>query len=168
MAESRHRWIAQGLLYALFATCIGVFSQWPVYRPLPAGQALIKLSFSHHGKLVSACRQRSAEELAQLPANMRLAMDCQRERSPVRVEVDIDDQPLYRQLAQPSGWSKDGAATVYQRFELVAGAHRLAVRLNDDARVADFTYQRQETVTLAAGRVLVIDFNAQAGGITLQ
>ena len=160
------KYLAQALLYALFALFIGVFSGWPSYHPLQADQALIKLSFSHHGKLIAECRQRSAEELAKLAPNMRQAMDCQRERSPVRVEVDIDGVGVYRHVAQASGLSKDGASTVYQRFVVTAGPHRLAVRINDDARVAGFNDLREESLTLAAGNVLVIDLNAE--GITLQ
>ena len=60
-------WIGQGLLYALFALAIGTFSTWPAYRHLPADQALIKLSFTHHGKRVLECRQLSPAELAKLP-----------------------------------------------------------------------------------------------------
>lgn len=161
-------WIGQALLYGLFALIIGYFSSSPLYRHLPADQALIKLSFSHEGKLVSACRQRSAEELAKLAPNMRAPMDCPRGRSPVSVEIDLDGTPVYRHLAQPSGLSKDGASTVYHRIPVRSGEHRLAIRLNDDARAAGFNYQREETVNLKPGKVLVIDFNREAGGITLQ
>lgn len=161
-------WIGQALLYGLFALIIGYFSSSPLYRHLPADQALIKLSFSHEGKLVSACRQRSAEELAKLAPNMRAPMDCPRGRSPVSVEIDLDGTPVYRHLAQPSGLSKDGASTVYHRIPVRSGDHRLAIRLNDDARAAGFNYQREETVNLKPGKVLVIDFNREAGGITLQ
>ena len=161
-------WIGQALLYGLFALIIGYFSGSPSYRHLPADQALIKLSFSHEGKRVSACRQRSAEELAKLAPNMRAPMDCPRERSPVTVEIDLDGTQVYRHVAQPSGLSKDGASTVYHRLPVRAGQHRLAIRLNDDTRAPGFNYQREETVTLQPGKVLVIDFNQQAGGITLQ
>ena len=162
------KYLAQALLYGLFVLFIGVFSGWPPYHPLQADQALIRLSFTHHGKLIAECRQRSAEELAKLPPNMRQAMDCQRERSPVAVEIDIDGQTVYRHLAKASGLSKDGASTVYQRFVVSAGPHRLAVRLNDDARIPGFNFQREETLTLAPGKVLVVDFNADKGGVTLQ
>jgi hypothetical protein len=161
-------WIGQALLYGLFALIIGYFSSSPPYRHLPADQALIKLSFSHEGKLVSACRKRTVEELAKLAPNMRQAMDCPRARSPVVVEIDLDGTPAYRQMAQPSGLSKDGASTVYHRFAVQSGEHRVAVRLNDDASVKDFNYRREETVNLKPGKVLVIDFNQEAGGITLQ
>jgi len=49
-----------------------------------------------------------------------------------------------------------------------AGEHRIAVRLSDDVRARDHAYQREATVTLAPGQVLVIDFDAGKGGITLQ
>lgn len=160
------KYLAQALFYGAFALFIGVFSSWPPYHQLQADQALIKLSIKHHGKLVAECRQRSAEELAKLAPNMRQAQDCKRERSPVAVELDVDGQPVYRHLAAASGVSKDGASSVYQRFVLSAGPHRFAVRVNDDARVAGYTHQREETLTLVAGRVLVIDF--QNDGITLQ
>ena len=126
-------WIGQGLLYALFALIIGFFSNWPPYRHLAPDQALIKLSFSHHGKPVAECRQRSPEELAKLPPNMRAPMDCPRERSPVTVEIDLDGAPAFRHVAAPSGLSSDGASTVYQRFLVAAGEHRVAVRLKDDS-----------------------------------
>jgi len=161
-------WIGQALLYGLFALIIGYFSSSPPYRHLPADQALIKLSFSHEGKLVSECRRRTAEELAKLAPNMRAPMDCPRGRSPVTVEIDLDGTPAYRHVAMPSGLSKDGASTVYHRFPVHSGEHRLAIRLNDDARTTGFHYRREEMVILKQGRVLVIDFNQEAGGITLQ
>ena len=161
-------WIGQALLYGLFALTIGYLSSSPPYRHLPPGQALIKLSFSHEGKLVSQCRQRTPEELAKLAPNMRAPLDCPRGRSPVRVEIDLDGSPLYRHVAQPSGLSKDGASTIYHRFAVPSGQHRIAIRLNDDARAQGFNYQREELVALKPGKVLVIDFNQEAGGITLQ
>ena len=99
---------------------------------------------------------------------MRAPMDCQRERSPVVVEIDLDGIAAYRRVAKPSGLSNDGASTVYHRFAVPSGGHRLAIRLNDDARASGFNYRRDETVTLKPGKVLVIDFNSAAGGITLQ
>lgn len=160
--------LGQVLLYALFAVFIGVFSRWPAYQPLAPDQAMIKLSFSHHGKPVSDCRQASAAELAKLPPNMRAPMRCPRERSPVTVELDIDGVTSYRHVAMPSGLSKDGASAVYHRLEVAAGSHRIAVRLSDDARKPGFTHVREAAVALKPAQILVIDFDAEKGGITLQ
>lgn len=160
-------WLGQVLLYGLFALVIGVFSRWPGYQALPPDQALIKVSFIHHGQRVADCRPLSADELAKLPPNMRAPMKCERERSPVTVEVDIDGTTVYRQVAMPSGLSRDGASSVYHRMPVAAGPHRLTVRLNDRAAVPGFNYKREANVTLKPAQVLVIDFDAEHGGITL-
>jgi hypothetical protein len=161
-------WFGQALLYGLFALLIGLFSQWPPYRHLAPDQALIKLSFSHHGRHVSACKVLSAAELARLPPNMRAPSVCPRERAPVIVELDLDGKAVLRQVAAPSGLSKDGASSVYHRLQVGAGEHLLSVRLKDGPGDAGFDYRREARVTLQPGRILVIDFDAAKGGITLQ
>jgi hypothetical protein len=161
-------WLAQGLLYGLFALFVGVFSQWPRYHPLNDGEALIKISFIHSGKPVGDCRPLSAEESAKLPPNMRAPMICPRERSPVTVELDIGGANALRRTAEPSGLSKDGASALYQRLVVPAGEQRIAVRLKDDVRAPGFTHQREAVVTLAPAQVLVIDFDAEKGGITME
>ena len=161
-------WAGQALLYALFALAIGVLSRWPAYHHLGPDQALIKLSFTHTGKPVGDCRPATPAELAKLPPNMRAPLRCPRERSPVTVEVDIGGQPVLRRVVAPSGLSRDGASAAYHRLQVAAGVQRIAVRLNDDARQAGFTHQREATLTLAPAQILVIDFDAEQGGITLR
>lgn len=161
-------WAGQALLYGAFAAVVAVFSSWPTYDHLPHDHALIKLSFTHHAKRMHECEAVSVEELAKLPPNMRAPMRCPRERSPVTVEVDIDDELAYRETASPSGLSRDGAASVYQRIILPAGAHRLSVRLRDSVRTEGFDFERSEVVHLDPADILVIDFDAEQGGITLR
>lgn len=158
--------LGQLLLYAAFAAFIGVFSHWPRYQVLPPGQAVVKVSFIHFGERAQPCRQRSAEELAKLPPNMRAPSQCARERVPVTIEVEVDGRPVYRQVAQPAGLSRDGASAVYHRFALPAGAHRFTVRLRDQPGDA-FNHVREATVQLAPSQVLVIDFDATRGVLTL-
>jgi hypothetical protein len=163
------RWnqiLGQAVLYGLFALFIGVFSSWPRYQALPPDQAVVKVSFTHHGQRVAPCRPLSAEELAKLPPNMRAPLKCERERAPVTIEVDLDGANVYRKVAQPTGMSRDGAAAVYHRLAVPAGEHRIAVRLNDAAGTV-FNHTREATVRLAPAQVLVIDFDAEKGGITL-
>jgi hypothetical protein len=161
-------WAGQALLYGLFALAIGVFSQWPVYRHLGADEALIKVSFIHAGKPIGDCRPLSDAELARLPPNMRAPMKCPRERSPVTVELDLDGVNVLRRSAPPSGLSRDGASAVYQRLVVPAGERRLAVRLSDDVRARDAAHRHDAVVSLRPGQVLVIDFDAEKGGITLR
>lgn len=161
-------WAGQALLYALFALVIGTFSHWPAFHPLGPGEAQIKVSFTHSGKPVDECRPLTADELAKLPPNMRAPMKCPRERSPVTVEVDVGGVTAMRRTVAPSGLARDGASAVYHRLNVAAGEQRIAVRLNDDVRRAGFTYQREATVKLAPAQILVIDFDADRGGITLR
>lgn len=157
--------LMQALLYAAFAATIGWFSSNPPYRHLAPDQALLKLSFSHPGQLRSDCRRRSEEELQKLAPNMRQPLDCPRERSPVTVELLLDGVPLAREAVQPAGVSRDGPSTWYARFPVPAGEHRLAVRIDDSVREPGFNHQRDETVRLQPGRVLVVDFDPARGGI---
>jgi hypothetical protein len=159
-------WLGQGVLYALFALFIGVFSHWPSYQALPPGQAVLKVSFIHHGQRVAPCRPYTAEELAKLPPNMRAPLKCERERAPVHIEVDVDGATVYRHVAQPAGLSRDGASTVYHRLAVPAGEHRIAVRMKDGTG-AGFEHTREATLRLKEAQVLVIDFDPQKGGITL-
>lgn len=160
--------VAQVLLYATFAAALAVFSGWPAYAHLAPDRALIRLSITHAGQRLGDCRPLTPEELAKLPPNMRAPTRCPRERAPVTVEVDIDGALAHRQVAQPSGLARDGAAAIYQRIEVGAGAHRIAVRLKDGATGAGFDYTGEAVVTLAAAQVLVIDFDPGARRITIR
>ena len=160
--------IGQVLLYGVFALVIGVFSRWPSYQALAPGKAVVKLSFSHHGKPIADCHATSAADLAKLPPNMRAPIKCPRQRSPVKVELDVDGVTSFRYEAIPSGLSRDGASVVYQRMEVAAGPHQIAVRMNDDARQSGFTHVREAAVTLRPAQILVIDFDPDKEGITFK
>ena len=158
----------QAVLYALFAAAIGFFSTNPRYRHLPEDQALLKLSFSHPGQLKAECRKRTPEELAKLPPNMRSPMECTRERSPVTVELGLDGGVIAKRVVPPAGLAKDGPSTVYARFPVPAGEHRLTVKLNDSVREPGFNFARDEQVRLAPGQIVVVDFNPEKGGIVIR
>lgn len=161
-------WIGQVLLYGLFAAAIGVFSHWPAYHPLAPGEALIKVSFLHTGKPVGDCRKLTEEELARLPPNMRTPTVCPRERSPVTVQLVLDGHTVLDRTALPSGLRKDGASAMYARMTVPAGEQKLAVRISDDVRVQGPTYEREATVNLVPGQILVIDLDPSQGGVTMQ
>jgi hypothetical protein len=158
----------QAVLYALFGAAIGFFSSHPRYRHLPEDQALLKLSFSHPGQLKAECRKRTPGELAKLPPNMRSPLECSRERSPVTVELAVDGGVIAKRVVPPAGLSKDGPSTVYARFPLPAGEHQLTVKLNDSVREPGFNFTRDERVRLAPGQIVVVDFNAEKGGIVIR
>lgn len=162
------RFGGQAVLYALFAGFVGWFSASPPYHHLGEDEALLRLSFKHPGQYVADCRARSAEELAKLPPQLRATMDCPRERSPVRVRVELDGGPLYDEVFAPAGLRRDGAASGYRRLTIPAGEHSLLVQVNDDARVQGFTHERAQTVQVKPGQVVLIDFVADRGGVVIR
>lgn len=161
------RYAAQGVLYGAFVVAVGYFSSAPAYRHIAADEALVRLSFSHAAQRREPCRTRTPEELAKLPPNMRAERVCPRERADVIVELEMDGQLLYRIVVAPSGLGRDGAATVYRRHVVAAGPHRFRARLADDVR-GEFSYSAERDVEIGAGRVLLIDFNAAAGGFVFR
>lgn len=168
MIAKARAWLAQAILYGLFAAFVGLFSRWPSYQHLAPDRALVKLSFIHHGQRLQACRTLPAEELAKLPPNMRAPLSCPRERAPITVEVDVDGVLALREIAEPAGLSHDGAASVYRRMEVPAGVHRIDVRLRDSARATGFDFERSATLALQPAEILVIDLDPERGGIALQ
>jgi len=162
------RYAGQTALYALFAAAVGYFSTSPRYQHLRPDEALLRLSFSHPGKIKADCRQRTPEELAKLPANMRAPLDCPRERSPVIVRVELDGAELYHETFAPSGLSRDGASTGYRRVPIAAGRHRVRAQFNDDARASGFNYERDRVIDAAAGQVVLIDLLPERGGVVIR
>lgn len=154
----------QAMFYGLFVGVIGYFSSAPAYVHFPANMALIKASFSHAGQPKEECHVRTADELASLPPNMRVPVQCGRERSPVLFDLQLDGKEVYRAELPPSGLSRDGVSTVYQRFPVPAGRHHLRARLKDSVRVPDFNYVKEADIELAPAQVFVVEFSSRNGG----
>lgn len=162
------RFIGQAAVYLGIAALLGVFSQSPAYEHFPPDQGLIKVSLVHSAERREKCRRRSAEEIAELPPNMRKPLSCGRERLPLRLEILLDDKVLIRDSFAPTGLSKDGPARVYQRFVVMPGRHRLTMRLRDSERADGFDYEYDEEIELRAKQNLVIDFRSESGGFVLR
>lgn len=160
------QYIGQGIFYALFMGVIGYFSTLPTYTHLQPDETLIKMSFRHAGQLVGECRQLTPEEIAALPPYKRRGAkkgECPRERSNVVVELELDGKLLYHETLIPTGMAHSSNANVYERITVKAGTHTVKARLKDHSG-EEFNYAYEETVSLAPGRVLVIDFKAATGG----
>jgi len=159
------QYISQGLFYALFMGVIGYFSTLPAYTHLQPDETLIKLSFRHAGEIAGACRERTPEEMAKLPVYQRKGGTkvCPRGRSDVIVELELDGKQLYHEILRPTGLAHSSNSNIYRRIPVKAGVHTLKGRLSDRSDGV-FNYTHEETITLAAGRIMVIDFKAATGG----
>jgi hypothetical protein len=157
------RVVGQFAVILLLFAGVAVLADWPVYRQIPPGDALVTLTFVHGADRRAECRRLSPEEIAKLPPNMRRVQDCPRGRRPIYVEFDIDGRTAYKASLPPTGIAGDGPSRVYQRFVLPAGSHDLAVRMRDSAASEGFDHVRQERVTLAPEQMFVIDYRSETG-----
>lgn len=160
------RYAGQAVAYAAFVVLLAFFATAPAYSPVDPEAAIIKLSFIHVGQRKVECRKMSPEEIARLAPNMRLTLDCPRERLPVLVELELDGKLLLRRELAASGLSHDRASNIYQKFVVPPGRHRVTARLRDSVRTEGFDYTRSTEVELKPRQNFVVDFHAAAGGFS--
>jgi hypothetical protein len=156
--------LAQFAVLAGLAAFAAAFSNAPAYRQIADDTGVIKLSFSHQADRSQECRRRTPEELAKLPPNMRKLMDCPRTRRGISAEFEIDGVMVFSGEISPSGLAKDGPSQIYRRFTVPAGSHTVTARLRDTPRPAGFDHELTETVTVAPGQSLALDFRPEHGG----
>jgi hypothetical protein len=148
----------QIIALAAFAGFVGYFSHAPAYQHRPPEVAVVKLSLTHPGQRLADCHRRTPEELARLAPNMRAKMDCPRGRHSVSIALEVDGRPLYAVTANPAGITSDGAARIYERFDIPAGPHRFVVRMNDGLE-----HRAEHLATLVPQQVFVVGFDEEDG-----
>lgn len=159
------RGILQFMSYAAFAAVLGYFSFWPRYNYASAESATIKVSVSHATRHVKPCVLLTPQQIAELPPNMRRTESCERKRLPLTMEVEVDGDIMLRVDAEPSGLWGDGPASIYERFEVAPGAHKLTTRLRDTDRADGWDYIRSEELVLQPGRYFSVTFRPENEGI---
>ncbi|MDX1508617.1 MAG: hypothetical protein R3358_10080 [Woeseiaceae bacterium] len=158
------RYAVQAACYAALAALMAWLSVSPVYEYAASDVAIIKVSFSHAAQRVTPCVQLTPEQIAALPPNRRRPAKCERERLPLRFELDVDGDTLLVIDRVPSGLWNDGPASIYESFELEPGSYDIAVRLRDSGPGQGWDYTARENVRLTAGRYTTITFRAESGG----
>ncbi|MCK4939358.1 MAG: hypothetical protein KAR80_03625 [Rhodospirillaceae bacterium] len=154
--------IGQGFLYIPFLLAIGYFSSYPSYEFAPENTAQIKLSLTLWGERKIPCRTRTAEELKELPSNMRKAKSCSRERHPVTVTFDLDGKTVFDESASPAGLRDDGPSSFYRTFMVPAGNHELVVNIyNSDDAIP--TEKFSQVIALTSGQAIALTHTAGEG-----
>ncbi len=162
------RYVLQAFNYAIFIALVWYFSSAPAIRILADDEAVLTIAFAHAGQLRGPCRRLSQEELNQLAPNMRKLEECPRERSPVRIEAELDGEPIYRDSLAPPGLFGDGGVDIFYSRKIPAGTYELALRMNDSVRIDDFNHALRQRVTIEPGRILLVGFDARKGFILSQ
>ena len=158
------RYSLQAFNYTLFMAMVWYFSIMPPYHQLDEDQAVVTLSFSHSSELRSACKRLTQEEMNKMPPNKRVPTTCPRERSPVSVELYLNNELMTKQVVIPPGIHQDQGIDLFHRTKVTAGDYQLRVVMNDDVKVAGATYQFEQVITLLPEQQLLLDFDAESGG----
>lgn len=161
------RIVLQALNFAIFMGLVGYFSIYPPFKHLGDDQAMITLAISHAGERREECRKISPEEMAKLPPNMRIPMDCPRERSPITVELTLDGKVVIYNSVEPPGLYKDQGIDIFQSIKIPVGKHLLSIKMNDNVRVEGPTFTHEQGIDLKAAQLLVIQFDSEIGKFTL-
>lgn len=162
------RYVGQAGLFMILAAGVGLLSSRPTVAYFPADSAQIKLSFAHGSQRVAECRRLTVEEIARLPPRERRPNTCARERLPIRVQLLLDERPIYDAVLQPTGLASDGPARVYQKFRVPPGRHEITARLRDSDRREGFDHEQRVTVDLAPLQNLAIDFRSDHGAFSFR
>ncbi len=161
------RIVLQAINFGIFMGLVGYFSIYPPFKHLGDDQAMITLAISHAGERREECRKISPEELAKLPPNMRIPMDCPRERSPITVDLALDGKAVVSNNVEPPGLYKDQGIDIFQSIKVPAGKHMLSIKMNDNVRVEGPTFTHKQDINLEPAQLLVIQFDSAAGKFTL-
>ncbi len=154
------RYALQAFNYILFMVVVWYFSIKPPYHQLQEDQAVITLSFTHATKIREACKKLSQQELMKLAPNMRLPMSCPRERSPLNIELYLDETLLAKDVLVPLGFHKDQGVSLFKSIKVKAGEHVLRVWMNDDVNVDGPTYEYKNNINLKPEQRLLLDFDS--------
>lgn len=154
----------QLLLYAAFALVVGYFSVLPPYRYADPDSATVKVSLSHAGHRVKECVKLTLDEINARALRGEPLNECERERLPLTVELEVDGARVLHRVAAPSGLWNDGPASVYERIAVEPGRHTITARLRDTARTQGWDYEYSKTVDVVAGRYFTVTFRAETGG----
>ncbi|MBF0159818.1 MAG: hypothetical protein HQL58_09855 [Magnetococcales bacterium] len=160
-------WLWQAVAYGAFCLPIWFLSDQPPYRYLQPNESEIKLAFKHAGAPVEECHKRTPEELQKLPPNMRAALSCSRERSPITIDILMDDQVITSHTFRPPGIHKDGSTFVYGKFSVPSGLHRMKLKMEDNVRHAGVDHTLEKQVQLIPNQILLIGFNREEGGFVV-
>ena len=157
MPDAR-RLLGQALLYAVFFVPLVFITHLPMHRHLDEGMAVLKVAVRHAGQIIGECKPVEGAEYDKLPSNMKRPEICPRERSPLQVELILDDKTLYRATVPASGLHSDGVSSMYRRFNIPAGRHHLQLLMNDDVAIQGHPWRLDEVVELQPAQVMVASF----------
>ena len=156
---TRFRILGQVIFYFLLVSLIGYLSGSPEITVYDVGETELKLVIRHSGLVAGECRSLSETELKQLPPNMRVPMICPRGKSPMSVDLTIDETLYFEDIINASGIHNDGVITTYQVFQLPVGTRHIEMTAVAETHAGRFIDKFDEFVEFSEDRVVVLQLN---------
>ncbi len=145
-----------------------LFSTSPRYTFSHSDQSALVLSFKHATRRIHECGE---DERAGFVAGMKnlrhsqnAAVQCgSRERFPLELRVAVDGKETLRKEKKPSGWKRDSAVFIFERFYVSPAPHLVEISMNDSGGGGGkYAYRFGETIRFEPGRLVVIYFDGKS------
>jgi len=125
-------------------------------RTAHAQPAQLRLSLSARPERVERCRELSDDELAKLPAHMRMRTKCEGYSAQYLLTIVVDERPLTADTLRGGGLRHDRPLHVFREYDVAPGPQRIQVEVTrvDASGTSDTTRDEHEarSDTLLGGR----------------
>ncbi|MBI5186907.1 MAG: hydrogenase iron-sulfur subunit [Nitrospinae bacterium] len=145
------------------------------------GKAMLKVGFKHKTPRTHQCTDEEVRAfhgsiVTELPGSKKISRHMEftprgespycgkRERNSAYVEISLDGKPLYGDNLRPTGWHRDGAIFLYQRFLVEPGEHKVVVKLRDTNRKEGFDYEFEDLIGFEKSGVRALTFEKSING----
>ena len=163
MAERARRVVAVAARVAIGALIVGGVGAL-AHLPLGAAptDAALRVVLRTQQARIEICRERTADELARLPAHMRQARDCRETAVDYRLRVAIDGRTLIDRVVAHRGVRRNRPLFLDERMRVAPGRRRVEIEfapiaggdLGDAARDLP-RYRTDREITFEVGRIVV-------------
>ena len=139
-------WRALGIVVALLTAGVlrwsSAFSSGT--RTALTQPSQLRLSLSARPERVERCRELSDDELAKLPAHMRLRTQCEGYSARYLLTISLGEATLTTDTLRGGGLRHDRPLHVFQEYDVTPGRHRVLIEVT---RVDEAATTRTDTVT---------------------
>jgi len=160
-SESRvtvYQWGGQLLFYLCLFTLVGYFSDSPVYQYNDAESAELELAVRFSGTRLGVCETLTAADVAELAPNMKVALVCPREKSPLSLRLYVNEDLLLAERLLPSGIHGDGVIASYKRLVLEPGTWDLRIEVDSNNQESVLEHEFEQTIETHAADSWLLSF----------
>ncbi|MBI3581359.1 MAG: hypothetical protein HY098_04685 [Nitrospinae bacterium] len=144
------------------------FSTSPRYTFRHSAQSALVLSFKHATRRIRECGDEESAGfvagMSNLKHSQNAGVQCgSRERFPLEIRVAIDGNEALRKEKKPSGWKRDSAVFIFEKFYVSPGRHLVEISVNDSGGGGGgLAFRFGETISFEPGRLVVIYFDGKS------